>query len=79
MESNRPKKKHLAERYATFKVLEREKTLGAKFANFESIFGKRHIRKAYIDGWNACLKHLASMPWDEAMNEIVNYCKEKED
>lgn len=30
-------------------------------------------------GWNACLEHLASIPWDEAMNEIVNYCKEKED
>ena len=30
-------------------------------------------------GWNACLEHLASMPWDEAMNVIVNYCKGKED
>lgn len=30
-------------------------------------------------GWNACLEHLASMPWDEAVNVIVNYCKGKED
>lgn len=30
-------------------------------------------------GCNACLEHLASMPWNEAMNVIVNYCKGKED
>ena len=35
--------------------------------------------EGFCSGWNACLKHLASIPWDEAMNEIVNYCKEKED
>lgn len=79
MESNRPKKKHLAERYATFAFIDREKALGARFLNFENIFKRRHIRKAYIDGWNACLEHLASIPWDEAMNVIVNYCKGKED
>lgn len=28
-------------------------------------------------GWDVCLKHLCEIPWDEAMNEIVNYCKEK--
>lgn len=30
-------------------------------------------------GWNACLEHLASIPWDEAMNVIVNYCKGTKD
>ncbi len=79
MKTNRPKKKHLAERYATFAFIDREKALGARFLNFENIFKRRHIRKAYIDGWNACLEHLASIPWDEAMNVIVNYCKGKED
>lgn len=37
------------------------------------------FRKGFCSGWNACLKHLASIPWDEAMNEIANYCKEKEE
>lgn len=25
---------------------------------------------AFIVGWDACLKHLGEIPWDEAMNEI---------
>lgn len=27
---------------------------------------------AFMVGWNACLKHLATLPLDEAINEIVN-------
>ena len=27
----------------------------------------------YIAGWDACMKHLASLPLDEAVNEIVNH------
>ena len=32
-------------------------------------------------GWDACMKHLASLPWDEAIGEIVKHietnCSEK--
>ena len=28
---------------------------------------------AFIVGWDACLKHLGEIPWDEAMNEIANH------
>lgn len=31
------------------------------------------IETAYIEGWDACLKHLSEIPWDEAMNEICNH------
>lgn len=24
-------------------------------------------------GWDACMKHLASLPWNEAVNEIVKH------
>lgn len=27
----------------------------------------------YIAGLDACMKHLASLPWDEAVNEIVKH------
>lgn len=27
----------------------------------------------YIAGWDACMKHLATLPWDEAVNEIVKH------
>lgn len=28
--------------------------------------------KGFEAGWDACLKHLGEIPWDEAMNEICN-------
>ena len=28
---------------------------------------------AFIVGWDACLKHLGEIPWNEAMNEIANH------
>ena len=27
----------------------------------------------YIAGWDACLKHLATLPWNEAVNEIAKH------
>ena len=27
----------------------------------------------YIAGWVACMKHLASLPLDEVINEIINH------
>lgn len=36
---------------------------------------------SFMVGWDACLKHLGEIPWDEAMNEIANHveanCSEK--
>lgn len=36
---------------------------------------------SFMVGWDACMKHLASLPWDEAVNEIVKHieanCSEK--
>lgn len=28
---------------------------------------------AFMVGWDACMKHLALLPLDEAVNEIVNH------
>lgn len=27
----------------------------------------------YIAGWDSCLKHLATIPWNEAVNEIAKH------
>lgn len=27
--------------------------------------------EGFLSGWDACLKYLGDIPWDEAMNEIV--------
>lgn len=27
----------------------------------------------YIAGWDDCMKHLAELPWNEAVNEIVKH------
>lgn len=28
---------------------------------------------SFMAGWDSCMKYLASLPWNEAMNEIVNH------
>lgn len=28
---------------------------------------------SFMVGWDACMKHLASLPWNEAIGEIVNH------
>lgn len=32
---------------------------------------------SFMAGWDACLKHLGDIPWDKAMNEIVEYIRTK--
>ena len=29
--------------------------------------------EGFLAGWDAALKHLGEIPWDEAMNEICNH------
>lgn len=31
----------------------------------------------YRKGWNDCMNHLARLQWDEAINEIANYIRQK--
>lgn len=49
------------------------------YMNMENISGPLgSFKKGFLSGWDACMKNLAELPWDEAMNEIVNNCKKKE-
>lgn len=49
------------------------------YMNMENISGPLgSFKKGFLAGWDACMKNLAELPWDEAINEIVNNCKEKE-
>lgn len=49
-------KKEKAFKYASTKFVEKEKILGANFADYESIFNKKDIAKAYQAGWDEALK-----------------------
>ena len=31
----------------------------------------------FIAGWDACLKHLGEIPWNEAIGEITEYIQTK--
>lgn len=33
--------------------------------------------EGFLSGWDACLKHLAEIPWNESMNEITNHITDK--
>lgn len=32
---------------------------------------------AFMVGWDACLKHLGEIPWNEAIGEITEYIQTK--
>lgn len=29
--------------------------------------------EVFLSGWDACLRHLGEIPWNEAINEITNH------
>lgn len=31
---------------------------------------------SFMEGWDSCMKYLATLPLDEAMNEIANHISE---
>lgn len=31
--------------------------------------------ESYAEGWDDCMKYLSKLPWNEAMNAIVDYSK----
>lgn len=51
-------KKEEASKYASTKFVGKEKILGANFADYESIFNKKDIAKAYQAGWDEALKWI---------------------
>ena len=78
------KKEELAQAYTDMEVKRYHEhsgvieKYGMERARMTSEHESWELTDAYKSGWDTCLKHLASIPWDEAMNEIVNYCKGKE-
>lgn len=78
------KKEELAQAYTDMEVKRYHEhsgvieKYGMERARMTSEHESWELTDAYKSRWDTCLKHLASIPWDEAMNEIVNYCKGKE-
>lgn len=68
--------------------MNKKEELAKIFASGSNVPTLKILRElSFIEGWDACLKYLASLPLDEAANEIVywrtngseRYCKSKED
>lgn len=68
--------------------MSKKEELAKIFASGSNVPTLKILRElSFIEGWDACLKYLASLPLDEAANEIVywrtngleRYCKSKED
>lgn len=52
-----------------------EEFYGKKCDQKDMYYRNGDIRMAFEEGWNDCIKHLAEIPWDKAMSEIVDYAK----
>lgn len=78
------KKEELAQAYTDKEVRRYHKhsgvieKYGMERARMTSEHESWELKEAHEAGWDACMEYLATMPWDKAMNEIVNY-KQKED
>jgi hypothetical protein len=68
--------------------MNKKEELAKIFASGSNVPTLKILRElSFIEGWDACMEHLASLPLDEAANEIVywrtngseRYCKSKED
>ena len=45
----------------------------SKRVSRDNLMTKDLAECSFMVGWDACLKHLGEIPWDEAMNEIANH------
>lgn len=78
------KKEELAQAYTDNEVRRYHKhsgvieKYGLERARMTSEHESWELTEAYEAGWDACMEYLATMPWEEAVNVIVNYCKGKE-
>lgn len=71
------KKEEFASKYAAYIFRRREVSLGANFANFESIFHRHDIKDAYESGWDSAIKMAKdliknSKPMPPEFSELVD-------
>lgn len=52
--------------------MSKKEELAKIFASGSKVPSTKLLRElSFIEGWDACMEHLASLPLDEAANEIV--------
>lgn len=52
--------------------MSKKEELAKIFASGSKVTSTKLLRElSFMEGWDACLKYLASLPLDEAANEIV--------
>lgn len=54
--------------------MSKKEELAKIFASGSKVTSTKLLRElSFIEGWDACMEHLASLPLDEAANEIVKH------
>lgn len=54
--------------------MSKKEELAKIFASGSKVPSTKLLRElSFMEGWDACLKYLGEIPWNEAMNEIVNH------
>lgn len=57
--------------------MSKKEELAKIFASGSKMPSTKLLRElSFMEGWDACLKHLGEIPWDEAMNEICKQIKD---
>lgn len=60
--------------------MSKKEELAKIFASGSKVTSTKLLRElSFIEGWDACLKYLASLPLDEAANRIVYHGTEISD
>lgn len=73
------KKEELAQAYTDMEVKRYHEhsgvieKYGMERARMTSEHESWELTDAYKSGWDTCLKHLATLPWNEAVNEIAKH------
>lgn len=67
------RKERKSKEYAIL-LLEHKRSLnGIDYDPNQKVFTKSDIETAFREGWDACMKLLASLPLDKAIDEIVKH------
>lgn len=58
--------------------MSKKEELAKIFASGSKVPSTKLLRElSFLEGWDACLKYLGEIPWDQAMDEICKLPKDK--
>lgn len=55
-------------------IMSKKEEFAKIFASGSKMPSTKLLRElSFMEGWDACLKYLGNIPWNEAMDEIANH------